>query len=867
MARWKFSPIRLGVWGMMAIVLAGAGRCGRERENPVDPNFPGGGTLQPPGNIRAQGDIGRILLTWDAVKINELAGYGVWRAASATGDYTRLRGESNDANITTGRTVFVDSTMEVSASRVYFYRITTVDVNGQSSDRSAFVSAEVREDKRPPASPANLSAVRDENTGRVALFWDAPKVDADNQDLTGLDGYRVFRAKDSEDAYVLVATVPAYQTTYMDTTQVDTDVRYFYQVSAVDRFDNESARSRSVSVSAAETGIAPPGGLRTVGKVGKIELHWNPSNEDNLLGYLVLRSKSTQAPFEPVSSDAPFTTAQTVYIDTDVQVDEVYFYRVKTVVQDPERGIVVGDESPFVDGRAEADESPPSAPSDLSVSLDDENAGVVLLSWAPPTRDAGGDELTGLSHYRVFRSEETASSFVEMAQVPGVQTTYRDTSVEPLTLYYYTVNAVDFEENGGPRSAPVSVSTPGLATPTRVAAIAGKAKITLAWAPNSEAQLSGYEVLRYSDPLQPDVFSTFSTPWPAYVDSPLVGGKTYAYRVRALGSGGLNSRLSDFVLATVLDDDLAPAAPEFLYVKLSGNTDIELTWRASTTDEDGSEQTGLHQYRIYRSEGSGSAGYEWIATVDSTRLSYLDEGLEASTMYSYQVRAIDGAGNESEASRSVSLETGTAVEDEQAPGPPEFLYAELSGNTAILLSWRASTTDEDGTQQTGLSHYRIYRSGGTGSAGFSLIATVDSTNLRYRDSGLETSMTYVYQVRAVDASENESEPSNAVSLTTGDRRLLPRPTNVAAVVRELEDEGLAVVVTWRAPAGISSFGVYRQTAGASSSNRFETVAFRLSSTRYIDTDVVSGNTYIYYVLSLDGSALSDPSDKAVVAVP
>lgn len=758
MARWKYSPIRLGVWGMMAIVLAGAGRCGRERENPVDPNFPGGGALQPPGNVRAQGDIGRILLNWDAVKINELAGYGVWRATSATGDYTRLRGESNDANVTTGRTVFVDSTMDVSASRVYFYRITTVDVNGQSSDRSAFVSAEVQEDKRPPASPANLSAVRDENTGHVTLVWDAPKADADNQDLTGLDGYRVFRAKDSEDAFVLIAAVPASQTTYKDTTQLETDVRYYYQISAIDRFDNESARSRSASVSTPETGVAPPEGLRTVGKVGKIELHWNPSNEDNLLGYLVLRSQSTQAPFVPVSSDVPFTTAQTIYVDTDVQVDEVYFYRVQTVIQDPERGIVVGNASHFVDGQAEADESPPAAPSDLSVSLDDENAGVVLLSWAPPTTDDGGDELTGLSHYRVFRSQETASSFVEVAQVPGAQTTYRDTTVEPLTLYYYTVNAVDDAKNGGPRSAPLSFSTPGLVTPERVTAIAGKAKISLTWAPNSEAELSGYEVLRYSDPLQPDVFSTFITPWPAYVDSPLVGGRTYAYRVRALGSGGLSSQLSDFVLATVADDDLAPAPPEFLYAKLSGDTDIELSWRASTTDEDESEQTGLHQYRIYRSEGSGSAGFEWLATVDSTTLSYVDKDLETSTTYSYQVRAIDASGNEGPASSTVSLQTG---------------------------------------------------------------------------------------------------PGSRIA----------RPTNVAAVVRNLPEEGTVVVVTWRAPPGITQFRVNRQRVSARSSNVFETVSYQLRDNKYIDTNVESGSTYIYRVVSVRGDDISHSSDPVVVSVP
>ncbi|MDE2998737.1 MAG: hypothetical protein OXU79_06620 [Gemmatimonadota bacterium] len=865
MARWRFSPVRLGVWGMLVIVLAGVGRCGRDRENPVDPNYPGGGTLQPPGNIRAQGDIGRIQLTWDAVNINELAGYGVWRATSATGDYTRLRGESNDANVTTGRTVFVDSTMDVSASRIYFYRVTTVDVNGQSSERSAFVSAEVREDKRPPASPANLSAVRNENTGHIALVWDAPRTDADNQDLTGLDGYRVFRARDTEDSYVLIAAVPASRTTFTDTTGLDPDFRYFYQVSAVDRFDNESARSRSASVSTPETGIVPPDGLRTVSKVGKIELHWNASNDDNLLGYLVLRSTSTQAPFEPVSSNVPFTTAQTVYTDTDVQVDVVYFYRVQTVVRDPDRGIVTSDASPFVDGQAEPDESPPAAPSDLSVSLDDEDAGVVLLSWSPPTKDDGGDELTGLSHYRIFRSKETANSFVEMAQVPGTQTSFRDATVEPLTVYYYTVNAVDFKKNGGPRSAALSVSTPGLATPTRVTAIAGKAKISLAWAPNQEPKLTGYEVVRYSDVLRPDVFSTFITPWPAYVDTPLVGGKTYAYRVRALGPGGLSSRLSDFVLATVLDDDLAPAPPEFLYAKLSGNTDIELSWRASTTDEDGSELTGLSHYRIYRSEGTGSAGFAWIATVDSTNLTYVDSGLETSTTYIYQVRALDASGNESQASNSVSLET--ELDDDLAPAPPEFLHAELTGNTAIKLTWRAPTVDEDGSDLTGLSHYRIYRSEGTGSAGFAWIATVDSTNLTYVDPGLETSTTYIYQVRALDVSGNESQTSNSVSIETGSIRSVPKPTMVAAVVEELENQGLAVVVTWRAPVGVTRFGVYRQQAGSSSSNKFETLAFRLGDTKYIDMDIESGKTYIYRIVSLQGSSFSDPSDSAVVAVP
>ena len=54
MARWKFSPLRLGVWGMLALswwawdVAVGSGRI------PSIRNFPGGEALNPPGNIRAQ---------------------------------------------------------------------------------------------------------------------------------------------------------------------------------------------------------------------------------------------------------------------------------------------------------------------------------------------------------------------------------------------------------------------------------------------------------------------------------------------------------------------------------------------------------------------------------------------------------------------------------------------------------------------------------------------------------------------------------------------------------------------------------------------------------------------------------------------
>ena len=150
----RFSWIRLmavGVLGMLTVLLMWG--CGRERVNPIDPNFAGNEALSPPAKLKAEGDIGRIVLTWDAVASTDLAGYGVWRSIKATEGYVRLPGEVADSAVTTARNTFVDTALDLSATKVYYYKVNTVDVLGRSSELSVFVSAEALEDTRPPDRP------------------------------------------------------------------------------------------------------------------------------------------------------------------------------------------------------------------------------------------------------------------------------------------------------------------------------------------------------------------------------------------------------------------------------------------------------------------------------------------------------------------------------------------------------------------------------------------------------------------------------------------------------------------------------------------------------------------------------------------
>lgn len=88
-------------------------------------------------------------------------------------------------------------------------------------------------------------------------------------------------------------------------------------------------------------------------------------------------------------------------------------------------------------------------------------------------------------------------------------------------------------------------------------------------------------------------------------------------------------------------DTTPPTVPAGVVATAVSNSRIDVSWGAST-DTGGS---GLAGYRVYR-DGATTA----LATVNAPAVAYSDNGLNASTQYSYVVRAFDSAGNESTSS-------------------------------------------------------------------------------------------------------------------------------------------------------------------------------------------------------------------------
>ena len=872
--RWTHR-LTVGLLGIATILIAMWG-CGRERVNPVDSNFEGGNgaALNPPGNIRAQGVIGRIALNWNPVNNANLAGYGVYRATSATGEFVRLRGEASAAEVTTARTTFVDSTLDLSVSKIYFYKLKTVDADGGASEFSTYVSAEALDDTRAPGAPTNFVAVTDVDNAQVTLGWAAPEMDEGNAELTGLSGYKIFRIKDSQgrlqvqgsqeallaligdlgidlddlgqlseeltDIFVQFGTVPSGQTFFVDTDRLEVGVLYVYLVRAVDPAGNTGrAAIALVTVQAPGANLPMPANLRaTQNQQARIVVSWNPVADPDLLGYLVLRSQSTQGPFNPVTEDTLFTTGQTQYVDSLVVAEAVYFYKVQTVVQDPTHGVLRSDASTFIDGRAIADESSPGAPSDLIVSLDEDHFQRVTLNWTAPTQDRNGGDLTGLASFEIFRSRDNNTSFALLATVSSNQVRFVDTSVELLTQYFYAIRAVDPSGNAGPRSQAVAVTTKGFAVPRNVLAVGGVQKITVSWNANSESELTGYEILRFADPTDATPQRVFNSVLTTYVDSPVVAGQPFVYRVRAVGASNVKSDLSAFVSAQALELVPVLAAPRNVRA-VGGVQKITVSWMGNTE----SELTG---YRVSRYTDPAQTTPQ--ATFSTVQTTYVDSPLVAGQTFVYRVQAIGANGEESERSQYAAAQ---ALELVPVLATPRNVRA-VGGVQKITVSWMGNTESE-------LTGYRVSRY--TDPAQTTPQATFSTVQTTYVDSPLVAGQTFVYRVQAIGANGEESERSQYAAAQA--LELVPAlaaPSKVRAV------GGIGqITISWDANSEPELAG-YRVSRYTDPAQTMAEDTFITVQTTYVDSPLAFGQTFVYRVQAIGANGEESAQSQYASAV-
>ncbi len=147
-----------------------------------------------------------------------------------------------------------------------------------------------------------------------------------------------------------------------------------------------------------------------------------------------------------------------------------------------------------------------------------------------------------------------------------------------------------------------------------------------------------------------------------YEDANFTFGHTYVYSVRSVakyGSSWVES--DDSNLLTVTPKDVfPPAAPQGLVIVLVPATadvpeHLELSWSISA-------ETDLAGYDIYRKGQDEETGHKLNARPLLTP-SYRDMSIQPGRSYSYTVRAVDRAGNESPASEPAAIDVPGAEQN------------------------------------------------------------------------------------------------------------------------------------------------------------------------------------------------------------
>ena len=610
------------------------------------------------------------------------------------------------------------------------------------------MGAEASADEVAPGPPQNVSATVDESTvGRAVVRWGAPASDANGSELTGLEGFVLFRSVGGTGAFVPLDTLSAEAREYADEGLKSLTV-YAYTVMAFDANQNES--SRAVPSQLQTSGVAIPVGVVASGEIGRIELQWQAVPDDGLVGYNVYRATRPDLVFARLTGNegATYTTGQTSYVDSNLTAGQLLFYRVTAVTDELE-----SESSGFVSGEVRADETGPSAPADL-VAIADQGAARITLSWSAPDRDSDGGDLTGLASYIIFRGETSATALAALDTVSTAATTFQDASVSAATTYYYAVSALDPDGNVSGRSSTASATTQGIAPPANVVAAGGITRIEVSWSQSSDEELQGYNVYRSTRSDQGYVRLTgvegtaFTTGKTAYTDSGLTGGQTLFYRVSVVTSAG-ESDLSAFDGTTVQTDIRAPGPPIAVDGDpVTGDPErLTIHWRTPLTDSNGAELTGVSSYTVYRAS-TASGPFELVGTTTTTSIG--DSELEAKTIYYYQVEATDAEGNVGPRSATAAIQSGGV-------DVPE--HVTLSSTTpsdafeppVVTITWEGSTG--------AILRYEVQRTTVADSDDDADYVDIlpNSLATTRSDDTVVRGQTYYYRVRAVDGEQRPSE--------------------------------------------------------------------------------------------------------------
>jgi FtsP/CotA-like multicopper oxidase with cupredoxin domain len=265
-------------------------------------------------------------------------------------------------------------------------------------------------------------------------------------------------------------------------------------------------------------------------------------------------------------------------------------------------------------------------------------------------------------------------------------------------------------------------------------------QISLTWTDNATDE-TGFVIERATDGVNFSTLANLGADTNSYIDSTVLAGGTYDYRVAAVNQGGASAYAGP--VSITIPGPQPPAAPDSLEAVLEDIPASDLVWADNSTDETG--------FVIERA--TDGVTFSVLTTVGPDITGYVDAAVFGGFTYTYRIAAVNTNGT-SGYSNTASV---TVPPDATAPAAPSNLTATNLTQTTLTLNWQDNANNE-----TGFTIQRATNSSFTRNVvTFNVGADVTSFN----DSGLKRNTKYFYRVLAFNV--NFTSPwSPTLNVTT-----------------------------------------------------------------------------------------------------
>ena len=615
----------------------------------------------------------------------------------------------------------------------------------------------------PDLVPPIACLVNNAQTGLQELTWE-PVEDAVS--------YEIYRAKSTNGPFALVADTA--ETSWRDSGAA-LGKTFYYQVKAIHE-DRDRSSTPSQPVRVTYTCGNPVISVATDAK-GKPKLSW--AKISSAKKYTVYRATSETGKYTKLG-----TTTKTYYTDSKAKSGNTFYYKV----------IANGSKSSYNSGYSNIVSCGVICGTPSVTVKIDANTGKPSLSWK---------KIDGAASYAIYRDGEPLTT------VTGVS--FKDETAAIDTQYSYAVQALGKTEDLNGMVSKEVTATSGIAKPAAkgsVDTVSGKPVIT--WQAVEGAVK--YEVYRSTKSSKSyKLVATVESL--SYTDETVSAGKTYYYKVKAIGEVSKSADSS--------------------YVKLTGKCatpEITITINASSGKPVISWEkiSGAKKYTVYRAT-SENGKYSKLGT--TTKLSYTDSKAAVGTAYYYKIVANASSSKNNSPYSNIAAGVGICAK-------PVVKITTVAASGKPQLTWKKVTS---------AVKYVIYVSTPDG---FQELATVTGT--KFVDEAAQPGERRRYVMEAVPANETcRSLWSEETSIQA--TCAAPKPSGKVG-------ENKKPVISWGEVEGAVKYVVYRST---SKSKGYKAIG-EAEALTYEDLTAKKGKTYYYKVVAVGENCESAQSSYVKV---